>query len=221
MAVYSKKFADYSDYEAYEQSGNMLTPNVSYCTQENEVRMTPYEEPVVPMMVVTYNITSTTNDTILYRDTYGTFADSMEIDGQKIEGMLNSYRFDTLGDHIVKYHLTGETSIRNATLTDVNTYTDVKIPEGIETIGSTCFYVSNGNHFSSVTLPSTITIIGSYSFMSISELTSCTIYAVTPPTLEEWAFKDTPNCIFYVPAESVDAYKAAWPDFASRISPIQ
>jgi hypothetical protein len=54
-------------------------------------------------------------------------------------------------------------------------------------------------------------------------LTSITCNATTPPTLEDaFAFENTDNCPIYVPAESVDTYKAAsgWSTYADRIQPI-
>ena len=51
---------------------------------------------------------------------------------------------------------------------------------------------------------------------------SVTVNATTPPTLGESALDYTNNCPIYVPAASVDVYKAAsgWSTYASRIQAI-
>ena len=72
-----------------------------------------------------------------------------------------------------------------------------------------------------ITLPNSIESIGGGVFISCEALTSITCLATTPPTLGENAFGDT-NYPIYVPAASVDAYKAAsgWSNYASRIQAI-
>ena len=67
-----------------------------------------------------------------------------------------------------------------------------------------------------------VTTIGGYAFLDCSKLTSITINAETPPTLNEPSFDNTNNCPIYVPAGSVDVYKSAsgWSEYASRIQAI-
>ena len=67
-----------------------------------------------------------------------------------------------------------------------------------------------------------VTEIGFSAFQSCYNLTSVTVNASTPPTLGGYAFDATNNCPIYVPAASVDAYKAAtiWSNYASRIQAI-
>ena len=122
--------------------------------------------------------------------------------------------------------------------------TSVTIPESVTSIDSSAFYfcyglksvtIGNsvtsigGNAFSgcsgltSVTIPESVTNIGNRAFSNCIGLTSVTIQATTPPTLSSTnAFDNTNNCPIYVPAESVDAYKAAtnWSSLADRISAI-
>lgn len=38
---YLKKFETHAEYQTYEQSGDMIKPNVSLCVQENEVHYNP------------------------------------------------------------------------------------------------------------------------------------------------------------------------------------
>lgn len=93
----------------------------------------------------------------------------------------------------------------------------LEISEGVTRIGQFAF--QSGSSLTSVTIPSTITRIDSAAFDSCSSLTSVTINATTPPTLYALAFNKTNNCPIYVPAASVDTYKAAsnWSDYSSRI----
>lgn len=111
-----------------------------------------------------------------------------------------------------------------------------------------CFYRSNINHIvnlGSITtinaannsrgvfeeckylldavLPSTLTSIGSRCFMNCNHLATITCNATTPPTLGGSALSGTTLLThIYVPAASVDTYKAAsgWSSFASIIEAI-
>ena len=81
------------------------------------------------------------------------------------------------------------------------------------------------SHYNMITaiIGNCVTEIGFSAFQSCYNLTSVTVNASTPPTLGGYAFDATNNCPIYVPAASVDAYKAAtiWSNYASRIQPIQ
>lgn len=67
-----------------------------------------------------------------------------------------------------------------------------------------------------------IATIGAQAFRLASNLQSITIRAVNPPTLQNSSAFDYTSCTVYVPAGSVDAYKAApnWSNIASRIQAI-
>ena len=94
----------------------------------------------------------------------------------------------------------------------------LEICEGVTHIGRSAF--QNGTSLTSATLPSTLTRIDETVFDGCSSLTSVTVNATTPPTLYAAAFGG--SYPIYVPAESVDAYKAAnnWSTYASRIEAI-
>lgn len=96
----------------------------------------------------------------------------------------------------------------------------VDIPATVTTLGNSVYAACN--NITSVTIPATVTTIGPYVFAYCYSLTSVTCLATTPPTLANTnAFNGT-DCSIYVPAESVDAYKAAnvWKSFASKIQAI-
>ena len=114
----------------------------------------------------------------------------------------------------------GITSINTATLQNCTKLTNIDIPSGITSIGIQAF--KNCTRLASVTIPSGVTSIGDTAFMYCSNLASVTCLATTPPALGSNAFSSTNNSPIYVPASSLDTYKAAsgWSNYASRIQPI-
>lgn len=97
---------------------------------------------------------------------------------------------------------------------------EVVLPSNLGNIGDYAFNVCIA--LQSITIPDTVTSIGSRAFDSCTSLSSVTVLATTPPTVGSNAFSSTNVCPIYVPAESVEAYKAAngWRDYASRIQAI-
>lgn len=97
----------------------------------------------------------------------------------------------------------------------------LEIPQGLEEIG---YYVfMQCENLERVVLPDSVTRISSQAFSGCLLLESVTIHATTPPNLEYNVFSNTPNTLkIYVPAASVDAYKAArnWSTYASQIEAI-
>ena len=107
------------------------------------------------------------------------------------------------------------TSIGSFAFEDCTGLTSLTLSDSVTSIGYDAFYGCTG--LTDVTIGSGITSFGSYAFYGCNSLTSITIDAVTPPTLGTDVFKNTNNCPIYVPSESVQAYKTAWPQYASRI----
>lgn len=103
------------------------------------------------------------------------------------------------------------------------------LPEGLESIGGSAF---NSAKISSVTLPSTLTAIGSNGFYNCLNLASITSKASVPPTLGIYAFYYINSSLerfplasieaIYVPEASVTAYKNAdgWKEFSDKIMAI-
>ncbi len=96
--------------------------------------------------------------------------------------------------------------------------TTITIPEGVNTIDTYTF--GRCSSLVSVTIPESVTSIGSIAFESCPSLKSVILKPVVPPTLYKDSFIDTDDCTFYVPKESVEAYKSAWSTYASRIKAI-
>lgn len=100
--------------------------------------------------------------------------------------------------------------------------TDVTLPPNITKLN---FTFANCTSLKHMTIPSKVSVITSGIWANCSSLESLTFLSVAPPDLGEYyadTFQNTNNCILYVPAESVNAYKAAdgWKEYASRIMPI-
>lgn len=84
--------------------------------------------------------------------------------------------------------------------------------------GATFYQCSN---LEVVHLPSSLSSIGNYVFYQCSKLKKIVCHAITPPSLEMYALSTIDyGADFYVPDESVDAYKTKWSKVASRIYPL-
>lgn len=95
---------------------------------------------------------------------------------------------------------------------------EVRLNEGLERIEDFAF--GGMSALREITIPSTVTNISYQAFYGDRALRGITCLATTPPTLGSDVFGDTNNCPIYVPFDSVDAYKSAWPQYADRIEPI-
>lgn len=114
------------------------------------------------------------------------------------------------------------TSIGDGTFSNCSGLTAITIPDSVTTIGFSAFAQCTG--LTSITIPDSVTTIGQSAFWYCTGFTSITCLATTPPTLGTNVFFNVPTtCPIYVPAASVNAYKAAsgWSDRADYIQPIQ
>ena len=139
----------------------------------------------------------------------------------------------TIGDSV--------TTIGDSAFSSCSSLTSVTIPDSVTTIGRSAFY--NCDNLTSVTIPDSVTEIGICAFENCSSLTSVTIgdsvttigrstfyncesltsvycKATTPPILGTATFNNNGSGRkFYVPTDSVNAYKSAssWKDYTSDI----
>lgn len=113
----------------------------------------------------------------------------------------------------------GVTRIEEDTFRWCNTLTNITLPNSLTSIGSRAF--ANCTSLSSITIPAGVTDMGGVAFMGCTSLTSIFVLPMTPPD-GDGMFDDTNNGPIYVPAESVDTYKAAegWSEYADRIQAI-
>ena len=124
----------------------------------------------------------------------------------------------------------GVVSIENAIFESCTGLTSISIPNSVTSIGEMAFYRCSG--LTSIIIPSSVTNIGGFgqvyciegsTFSYCDELARIEFHSLIPPIINKYTFDnvDMTNCILYVPAESVDVYKAAegWTDF--KIEAIQ
>ena len=126
----------------------------------------------------------------------GVLPSKMYVDGVE-ETPINTWRFETAGEHIVQYE-----------------FADNTVPQG--------FIDDNIAAATEVIVGDDITEINPSAFNK--ELTSATCLSTTPPTISSNnTFGLEQNYPIYVPAESVATYKATqhWSSFESRIFAIQ
>ena len=139
----------------------------------------------------------------------------------------------TIPDSVIKindYTFSGCTSLTSVTLGNsvasidkgafgqCDSLTSVNIPDSVTSIGNSAF--GQCDSLTSVTIGSGVTSIGREAFCQCRRLTSITVNATTPPTLGTDALEYTGNNLkIYVPAQSVDTYKAApgWSNWQSII----
>ena len=96
--------------------------------------------------------------------------------------------------------------------------TTITIPNNVEIIGAYAFRYCQT--LSSVTIGCSVQFIGAYAFNSCPDLVEVTCLATTPPEIFSTTFGGMSSSkTFYVPCESVEAYKTAegWSQYASSI----
>lgn len=94
---------------------------------------------------------------------------------------------------------------------------ELVFPEGLEEVG---YYAAGGlDGLELVSLPSTVKSLGTNAFANCKSLRRLEIRAITPPSIDR-SFEEG-SCAnrysIFVPAQSLDVYKTAWPEYASRI----
>jgi hypothetical protein len=95
----------------------------------------------------------------------------------------------------------------------------IELPTTLQTIGKQAFY--NCALLDDVVIPESVNTISDEAFKSCASLSRVTFQSATPASLGTDVFAALPNnYIIYVPAESVEAYKTAWPDYADHIQSV-
>lgn len=117
----------------------------------------------------------------------------------------------------------GVTSIGSNAFANCSTLRSMVIPDEIVSIGEGAFFRCYA--LQSAVIPESVTSIGSNAFNKCYALRLVRCLATTPPTVEKSTYSTFENiyiATFYVPDDSVEAYKAAtgWSDYSDRILPI-
>ena len=105
------------------------------------------------------------------------------------------------------------TRIGESAFRDCTGLTSVTIPNSVTSIEGNAFRDCTG--LTSITIGNGVTSVGTYAFYGCTGLTSMTVEATNPPISS--AIVSNYNIPLYVPAGSVDAYKAAsiWKNFTN------
>ena len=209
MANNLRKFATFAAYQAAE----LIKPAVSLIEENDDVYFDQKE--VVPTfggLTVKYYIEDPTSEVTLFNggggsSTSESSSDSgsggggalpttMIVDGVE-ETPINSWRFETAGEHIVQYEFEDNT-VPQEFLNAINEAKEVIVGTDIVGFGSAAFNVA---------------------------LTSATCLSTTPPTIGDGITfgGGSQNYPIYVPSSAVNTYKTAsvWSSLASRIEAIQ
>lgn len=153
---------------------------------------------------------------------FGTYSFGSATLGQPLYNNANSRLY------INNTAITGELTIPNTVTTLANgcfsgykAITSVVIPNNVTTINGQVF--GGCSNLTKINVGSGVTSIGTKAFYYCTGLTALIFNSTTPPTLADTdVLSNTNNCPIYVPAASVEAYKAAsnWSTYASRIYAI-
>ena len=114
----------------------------------------------------------------------------------------------------------GVTEITQGCFRGCSKLATVTIPDGVTSIGNYAFY--DCSMLKSITIPASVTSIGNDAFRYCSTLAEVFVLATSPATLNNnRVFNDTPDGLkIYVPAASVETYKAGWSAYADKIQAL-
>ena len=172
------------------------------------------------------------NSVNAYKEAFSSFTDDIYAIGAEVPIKFkckfndNTYytKYETIGGNLHVGEIYSAHTIANIKQSNI---VGIEIGSATTTIGDYTFQKGNSfggeyNNVKYVTIPSSVTKIGIGAFASCTSLEKVTIYSTVPPKIKDFVFGKS-TCPIYVPAESVDAYKAAigWIDYASRIQAIQ
>ena len=103
------------------------------------------------------------------------------------------------------------TSIGSSAFEGCTGLSSLALSEGLESIGGSAFESCTG--LTSLSIPSTVNSITVNAFRNCKGITDVYCYAENVPNTDENAFDGTPTekSTLHVPANAVEAYKAAWP----------
>ena len=108
------------------------------------------------------------------------------------------------------------TSIGDYAFSRCSNLTSITIPNSVTSIGDYAF--SRCSNLTSITIPNSVTSIGDYAFFGCSNLTSFYCKPQNPPAIDVYMLSNCHSSLkIYVPRASVDKYKTAWSDYASKI----
>lgn len=232
MANNLRKFATVAAYQAAE----LIKPAVSLIEENDDV----YFDQKVPTfggLTVKYYIEDPTSEVTLFNGGGGSsdsdsesgsgsggggaLPTTMIVDGVE-ETPINTWRFETAGEHIVQYEFE-DNAVPLDFIKELSEIKEVVVGNDITSIGGEA--ILGCTSLTSATIGSGVTLIANGVFYDCTGLTSVTVNAIDPPRLNTMAFDNTNNCPIYVPASAVEEYQTStstgWSTYASRIEAIQ
>ena len=205
MARNLRKFATLAAYQAAE----LIKPAVSLIEATDGVYF-DQKEPPFGGLTVKYSIEDPTVEVSLFNGGGDSSSESggggalpatMIVDGVS-ETPINTWRFETAGEHIVQYTFE-DNIVPQGFLDSIPNVTTIEIGTDITRIDENAFNYAGVN-------------------ISIEQIIC---YSVDTPYLSTGAFTNTMDCPIYVPASAVDTYisstSTGWSEYASRIEAIQ
>jgi hypothetical protein len=171
MGRWISKFNTTAEFAVFSATSEYSEPHVTLLKDINEVR---FAEPTETRIVAKFNVTDTINPTlILSTGASLSYFSIIEVDGVELTNITNSYTFETLGEHTVKYTLTDPTSLSAAAFKSCFNMTSIVIPDSVTSIGNNAFGYCSG--MTSITIGSGVTSIGDDAFQYCYSLTSVMI----------------------------------------------
>ena len=158
-------FDTVAEYNAYINSEDFVSPNVSYCADADVVFM---KENFVPSVSAVFNVASTGATNIA-----GTTANikGIRVDGQVLAQNVTAYTFETTGNHTVEYQFRKQNAIPDKVFYNCSALTSVNI-SNISRIGNDNFSRCENVQFGDLVVNGSI---GDNCFTGISGLTSIVV----------------------------------------------
>ena len=142
----------------------------------------------------------------------------MIVDGVE-ETIVNTWVFETVGEHIVQYEFEDNTIPTSFLDGNISAAKKVEIGDDITEIGENAF---GSSYIEEVTISDSVYQIGNYAFMDCLSLSSVTINNTSVPSTGYTPFDNNASGRkIYVPASAVEDYQEYWVDYASDIEAIQ
>ena len=109
------------------------------------------------------------------------------------------------------------TSIGGHAFFGCSSLTSITLPDSLTSIETHCFYSCSS--LTSIVIPSSITSLGNYAFDCCYSLQKVYFEGIIPPTITSSSFAGCGSVLFYVPCQSINAYRNAsyWSNYSSRI----
>ena len=148
----------------------------------------------------------------------GVLPSAMYVDGVE-ETPINTWVFETVGEHIVQYEFEDNVIPTNFIDGNIAGAKKVDIGDDITEISENAF---GSSYIEEATISDSVYQIGDYAFKDCLSLSSVTINNTSVPSIGYTPFDNNASGRkIYVPSESVTDYQEAWVDYASAIYPAE